>query len=80
MVQAADTLKRDQFAAVIWFGVNRRSAWCVLLQRVVSTVQMVIFDILTEQPPHVFFLLRDHVVKHFPEGATDPSLHRRRVA
>ena len=48
MMQTANAIDRDHFAT-IGPAFDRAPAWRVLLQRIVSTVQMVILDIRTEQ-------------------------------
>lgn len=42
MVQTADAIERDHVGVLVWFDFNRTSAWCVLLQRVVSTVHLLV--------------------------------------
>jgi hypothetical protein len=73
MVKAADTIERDHIAAAIGPAFDRTSARCVLLQRIVCTVEMVVLNILTYEPPKVRFVQRNHVVQHFPARALDPS-------
>ena len=73
MIQTADTVVRDRIAAAIVLAFDGAAERSVLFQGVMQAVLMVVIDSISDEPPKVCFIHRDHVVEDFPVAASDPS-------
>ena len=63
MVQSADTGQRHKLRVITWFGFRRPDPWTVLVQSEMSAVNMVVIEVVLDQPQQMFFAERNDVIQ-----------------
>src|SRR5450432_2355129 len=73
MMKTADPRERNDLCSVSWVVFNGTPTGSILAEPIMSSVQMVIANILPNQPTQVLFVQRNHMVQQLPAAASDPS-------
>src|SRR5438105_4672120 len=73
MMETADPRDRNYLRSVAWLVFNGTPIGGIFAESLVGSVQMVIANVVPNQPSQVLFVERDHMVQHLAAAASDPT-------
>lgn len=73
MMKTADSRERNHLRSVAWVVLNGTPIGSILAEPVMSSVPMLLANIVPNQPTQVLFVQRNHMVQQLPAAASDPS-------